>query len=80
MFSFVTLVGISLGAAIGGTVIMETIFALPGMGRLVVEAAAAGDYPVVQGGVFFIAMIYVIINLCVDLLYLVLDPRVRHNG
>ncbi len=80
MFSFVTLVGISLGAAIGGTVIMETIFALPGMGRLVVEAAAAGDYPVVQGGVFFIAMIYVLINLCVDLMYLVLDPRVRHNG
>jgi peptide/nickel transport system permease protein len=80
LFSFVTLVGISFGAAIGGTVIMETIFALPGMGRLIVEAAAAGDYPVVQGGVFVIAFVYVLINAVVDLMYQLIDPRVRIHG
>ena len=80
LFSFVTLVGISLGATIGGTVVVETIFALPGMGRLIVEAAGSGDFPIVQAGVFVIALIYVLINAGVDLLYQLIDPRVRSNG
>jgi peptide/nickel transport system permease protein len=75
-FSLVTLAGVSLGRLIGGTVVVEALFALPGIGRVIVEGALTSDYKVVQGGVFFIAVTYVVLNLLVDLVYQSLDPRV----
>ena len=66
----------SLGRLIGGTVVVEALFALPGLGRVIVDGALASDFKIVQGGVLFIAVSYVVLNLVVDLLYHVLDPRV----
>jgi len=73
----VTLVGLQLGSLLGGAVVTETIFAWPGVGRLIIFSISYRDYPVVQAAVFLLAMVYVVINLTVDLLYGVLDPRVR---
>ena len=71
-----TLIGIVLGNLLGGIAVIETVFTLPGLGRLLVEAIFARDYPVIQGVMLFIAAIYVGVNLLVDLLYPVFDPRV----
>jgi peptide/nickel transport system permease protein len=79
-FSLVTLCGISMGRLIGGTIIIEQVFALPGLGRVIVTAAKNNDFTLVQGGVLLVAVIYVTINLVVDILYGVLDPRVRRAG
>ncbi|MEK8145932.1 ABC transporter permease [Streptomyces sp. M10(2022)] len=76
-FSLVTLLGLSVGRLIGSTVIVEYLFSLPGMGSLVVNAANQGDYPMVQGAVLTIAVIYVVINAGVDFSYGYLDPRTR---
>lgn len=76
-FSLVTLMGLSLGRLIGSTVIVEYLFSLPGMGSLVVNAANQGDFPMVQGAVLVIAVIYVLINAGIDLSYGYLDPRTR---
>jgi peptide/nickel transport system permease protein len=76
-FSLVTLVGVNLGRLIGGTVIVETLFALPGLGLLVTSSIASRDILMVQGVVAFMAITYVIVNMAVDLSYNVLDPRVR---
>ncbi|WLQ46962.1 ABC transporter permease [Streptomyces poriferorum] len=76
-FSLVTLLGLSLGRLIGSTVVVEYLFGLPGMGTLVVNAAGQGDYPMVQGAVLTIAVIYVVINAGIDLSYGYLDPRTR---
>lgn len=76
-FSLITLLGISLGRLIGSTVIVEYLFALPGMGSLVIGAADTGDYTMVQGTVLVIAVIYVLVNTVVDLSYGFLDPRTR---
>lgn len=76
-FSLVTLLGLSLGRLIGSTVIVEYLFSLPGMGSLVVNAANQGDYPMVQGAVLTIAVIYVVINAGIDFSYGYLDPRTR---
>lgn len=76
-FSLVTLMGISLGRLIGSTVIVEYLFALPGMGSLVIGAADTGDFTMVQGAVLVIAVVYVLTNALIDLSYGVLDPRVR---
>jgi peptide/nickel transport system permease protein len=73
----VTIVGLDVGALLGGAVITETVFAWPGIGRLAIEAIAVRDFPVVQADVFFIALTFVAINLVVDVLYTWLDPRVR---
>ncbi|CAK0746206.1 dipeptide ABC transporter membrane subunit DppB [Gammaproteobacteria bacterium] len=73
----VTLLGLQLGALLGGAVITETIFSWPGLGSLIVEAINRRDYPVVQGCVLLISVVYVMVNTCTDLLYAVLDPRVR---
>jgi peptide/nickel transport system permease protein len=73
----VTLTGIQFGYLLGGTVIIEQIFALPGMGRLLFTSISNRDYPVVQGTVLVIAALFVLVNLLVDLLYRVLDPRTR---
>ena len=75
----VTIVGGQLGTLLAGTVVVETIFALPGMGRLTVEAIAYRDYPVVQTNVMLVAATLVTINLVVDLTYAWLDPRIRYS-
>jgi peptide/nickel transport system permease protein len=72
-----TLLGLQLGALLGGAVITETIFAWPGIGSLLVEAIQARDFPVVQGAVLLIAALYVAVNTATDLAYLSVDPRVR---
>ncbi len=73
----VTIVGIELGTLLGGSVITETIFAWPGVGRLSVQAIYNRDYPVVQAAVFLLASTFVVVNLVVDVLYTYLDPRIR---
>ena len=73
----VTIVGIELGTLLGGSVITETIFAWPGVGRLSVQAIANRDYPVVQAAVFLLATTFVVVNLLVDIIYTYLDPRIR---
>jgi peptide/nickel transport system permease protein len=71
-----TLVGLTLGHLLGGVAVVETVFTLPGLGRLMVDAILARDYPVIQGCLLFTATIYVVVNLVVDLLYPLFDPRV----
>ena len=73
----VTIVGIELGTLLGGSVITETIFAWPGVGRLSVQAIYNRDYPVVQASVFLLATTFVLVNLLVDVVYTYLDPRIR---
>ena len=73
----VTIVGIELGTLLGGSVITETIFAWPGVGRLSVQAIYNRDYPVVQAAVFLLSTTFVVVNLVVDVLYTYLDPRIR---
>ncbi|WP_137176469.1 ABC transporter permease [Roseomonas sp. AR75] len=76
----VTMTGILAGELLGGSVVTETVFSWPGVGRLIVQAMEAKDFPVVQAGVMVIATTFVIINLLVDLLYGILDPRIRRRG
>ncbi|GIX08743.1 ABC transporter permease [Elioraea sp.] len=71
-----TLIGLTLGNLLGGIAVLETVFTLPGLGRLLVDGIFARDYPVVQGCLLFIALIYVLVNLVVDLMYPLFDPRV----
>ena len=73
----VTIIGIELGTLLGGSVITETIFAWPGVGRLSVQAIYNRDYPVVQAAVFLLATTFVLVNVIVDVLYTYLDPRIR---
>jgi peptide/nickel transport system permease protein len=75
----VTLIGLQLGLLLSGAVLTETIFALPGLGRLTITSVLARDYPVVQGVVLIGAAIFVLANLAVDLLYAWLDPRIRYS-
>ena len=71
-----TMIGLVLGGLLGGIAVLETVFTLPGLGRLLVDAIFARDYPVVQGCLLFTALIYVIVNLIVDICYPLFDPRV----
>lgn len=75
----VTLVGLQFGAVLTGAVITETIFAWPGIGRLLIQSIGFRDYPIVQGCILFIAVTYVAMNLLTDLVYGVLDPRIRYE-
>ena len=74
----VTVIGIGLALLIGGAVVTESVFAIPGLGRLVVDAILRRDYPVIQGVVLLFSFMYVLVNLGVDLLYTVFDPRIRY--
>ncbi|MFB4319151.1 ABC transporter permease [Actinomadura sp. 21ATH] len=76
-FSLITLLGISMGRLVGSTVIVEYLFALPGMGSLIIGSADQGDVPMVQGAVLVIALLYVLVNALIDLSYGRLDPRIR---
>lgn len=75
----ITIIGISFAILIGGAVVVETIFNIPGVGRLVISAVLRRDYPVIQGVVLCVAGVYMLINLLIDLSYLVIDPRVRYR-
>jgi peptide/nickel transport system permease protein len=74
----VTIFGLQFGQLLAGTVVVETVFARPGLGRLIVDGILNKDFPVVQGVVLAVAVSYVLVNLLVDLLYAVLDPRIRY--
>jgi ABC-type dipeptide/oligopeptide/nickel transport system permease component len=78
LIPLVTVVGLQMGELLGGTVIIETVFAWPGVGRLILQAVFQRDYPIVQAAVFTLAMIFVAANLFVDMAYRYLDPRIRH--
>lgn len=78
-FSLVTLAGVSTGRLLGGTVLVEIVFGLPGLGQVIVAGAQNADYKLVQGGILLIAVIYLAINLLVDVSYGLLDPRVRRR-
>ncbi|MDI9369348.1 MAG: ABC transporter permease [Synergistaceae bacterium] len=77
MIPVVTIAGLYFGHSLGGVVVTETVFSIPGLGRLIVDAIRQHDYPVVQGGVLFFALCVGVVNLMVDLLYAVLDPRIK---
>jgi peptide/nickel transport system permease protein len=77
MVPIVTVMGIMVGALLGGAVVTEQVFSIPGLGRLIIGAVLSRDFPVIQGGLLFLALIYLVVNLVVDLLYAVVDPRVR---
>jgi ABC-type dipeptide/oligopeptide/nickel transport system permease component len=80
LIPIVTVVGLQFGALLGGTVIVETVFAWPGVGRLLIDSIGRRDYGVVQAAILLVATIFVLINLLVDLVYGFLDPRVRLAG
>lgn len=75
-----TILGIQFGHVLGGAVVVETVFSIPGLGRLLLQAVLNRDYPTVQGVLLLLAAIFVVVNLIVDLLYGVIDPRVRRTG
>jgi peptide/nickel transport system permease protein len=77
MIPVLTVAGVIFGVLLGGAVVIEQVFALPGVGRLIIDGVLRRDYPVIQGGLLFLATIYVFVNLAVDLLYGAIDPRVR---
>ena len=79
LLPLVTLLGLSLGSLLGGTAVVEVIFSYPGLGNLAVSAITAYDYPLIQAYVLWIALIYMVINLIVDLSYDLLDPRIRES-
>jgi len=76
--SVLTVIGLTVAGLLGGAIVTETVFALPGVGNLVVSAVLRRDYPVIQGALLVISGVYVLINLSIDILYAVLDPRVRY--
>ncbi|WP_411680859.1 ABC transporter permease [Clostridium thailandense] len=75
----ITVIGLQLGSLLGGAVLTETVFAWPGIGSYTIDAILKGDYPVVQGAVIIMAVIFVTVNLLVDLLYGLLDPRIKYS-
>jgi peptide/nickel transport system permease protein len=75
----ITVVGIQIGRLLGGTVVIETMFSWPGLGSMIVRAIQQRDYPMVQGSVMFLAFVFVLANLLVDLCYVFLDPRLRND-
>lgn len=75
----VTVIGLQFGSLIGGAVLTETTFAWPGIGRLLVDAISARDYPIIQGVVLFFAVVFIVLNLVVDLLYGYIDPRIKYG-
>ena len=79
MIPTLTVIGTSVGTLLGGAVVTERVFAIPGIGSLIVDSISRRDYPVVQGAVLFIAMVYVLVNLAIDLAYAVIDPRIRYD-
>ncbi|NRA85985.1 MAG: ABC transporter permease subunit, partial [Rhizobiales bacterium] len=80
LIPIITVIGLSVGVLLGGAILTETIFSWPGIGKWMVDSIFRRDYPVVQGGLILIATIVIIVNLTVDLLYGIIDPRIRKKG
>lgn len=80
LLPLLTLIGLSLGSLLGGTAVVEVIFSYPGLGNMAVSAITSYDYPLIQAYVIWIALIYMVINLIIDLSYSYLDPRIRERG
>lgn len=80
LIPIITVIGLQFGYLLGGTVVTETVFSRPGLGRLLVDGIRTRDFPVVQGTLMILAVTFVLVNLIVDLLYLYLDPRIRSVG
>ncbi|RYG72170.1 ABC transporter permease [Lentibacillus lipolyticus] len=78
MIPVVTVIGINFGTLLGGTIITEQVFAINGVGRLMIDAIAARDFPVVQGTVLLVAAVFVVVNLIVDIVYALIDPRISY--
>ena len=78
MITIITLISLSIGSLMGGTAVIESIFVWPGIGSLALNAISNRDYPVIQGYVLWMAIIFVLVNLITDLLYRVIDPRIEH--
>ena len=79
MLPVITIIGIEAAFLIGGLIVTETVFNIPGMARFLVEAIQWRDYPIVQNLVMFIALVTVLVNFAVDLLYAAIDPRIRYS-
>jgi peptide/nickel transport system permease protein len=79
MIPVITIAGLTFGALLGGTIITEQVFAINGVGRLMVDAIAARDFPMVQGSVLLVATIFVVVNLVVDIVYVFIDPRISYD-
>ena len=77
LIPIVTVIGINIGILLGGSAVIETVFVLPGVGQLVVRSLYNRDLPVIQGLILYVAVVYVLVNLLVDVLYTYLDPRLR---
>jgi peptide/nickel transport system permease protein len=78
--SILTVTGIQLATLLGGVIVIEIVFAWPGLGQLTLQAVQDRDYPVVQGAVLLLAVIFLVVNLVIDVLYSVLDPRIRYSS
>ena len=79
MIPIITVVGLQFGLLLGGAVLTETVFAWPGLGRLIVDSILARDYPVIQGSILIFGLLYIMVNLVVDLIYALVDPRIRYD-
>jgi len=79
LIPIITVIGVQIGYLLGGAVVTEQVFTLPGVGRLVLDAVVQRDYPLIQGTILFIALLFMLSNLVVDLLYAYLDPRIRYE-
>lgn len=79
LIPIITVVGLQFGLLLGGAVLTETVFAWPGLGRLIVDSILARDYPVIQGAILVFGLLYILVNLIVDLLYVCVDPRIRYE-
>jgi peptide/nickel transport system permease protein len=75
----VTIIGLQVGSLLGGSVVVESVFGIPGIGLLILNAIGMRDYPIVQGTVIFTAVMFMLTNLLVDVLYGYLDPRIRYS-
>ncbi|HUV07918.1 MAG TPA: nickel ABC transporter permease [Spirochaetia bacterium] len=79
LIPIITVIGLQFGLLLGGAVLTETVFAWPGVGRLIVDSILARDYPVIQGAILVFGLLYILVNLAVDLLYAYVDPRIRYD-
>ncbi len=75
----ITIIGLSFGSLLSGAILTETVFSWPGIGRWIYQAIASRDYPIIQGGVLFVAFMFVVVNLIVDLSYSIIDPRIQYS-
>lgn len=76
----ITVIGVQFGSLLGGAIVVENVFSLPGIGKMTVDAVSTRNYPIVQGGVLVIAALFILVNLATDLLYTALDPRIAEGG